>query len=273
MPIETSDLLVPASTASKRWIDLLLLSGGVVLVLAGVAPLGVPLLLVGFLVPFLEWRTRRAAGIEHVLDLVPTELAEAHRSLVAAASRPGVVDADAVVAGADDLVLEVAAVLGGRPARRASQRRHVAVRQAVLESVTSDLAERHHAWRAAMEELDDIAPAEPQRSPSGASDGTGWLSTVLLVVLAPSFLVVDLVRGAVRLVRALVEGVALRLRTIADLVVAGGRAVVRAVAGAVRSWRRLTVAVREAARTARGRFVAARTLAVRRLLRRSRRWT
>jgi len=97
--------------------------------------------------------------------------------------------------------------------------------------------------------------------------GAGWLSTLLLVLLAPAFLLIDLVRGALRSILAFVEGVALRLRTLVDLAMVGLRAAGRAIAGAIASWRALTTAMRDAARTARGRFVAARALATRRLRR------
>ena len=263
------DVPVSAPTAvTRRWIDLLLVAAGTVLALQGVAVVGVPIVVVGLILPLLEWRTRRAGGIEHLLLLVPPDLAEAHRTVLTAADRPGVIDPEDVVALADELVLEVATVLGGRPARRASQRRFVAVRKSALESMATELSERHEAWRAAMQELDDLVPvdrADLPVAPQKPEPGSGWLSTVLLVVLAPAFLVVDLVRGTGRAVVALVEGVALRLRTIVDLLAAGIRAVGRAIARALRSWRHITASIREAARASRGRFVAARTLALRRL--------
>jgi len=270
-----SDVPVPVpvtvpSGGSHRWIDLVLVAAGGALALRGLVVLGVPVLLVGLLLPLLEWRARRSGGIDHLLGLVPPKVAAAHRAVVLAAQRSGVVDPDDVIESADELVLEVAAVLGGRPARRASQRRFVAVRLAALQAVVADLAERHEAWRAAMDELDALVPLEPGEVTAKDAAGSAWLSTLLLVLLAPAFLVVDLVRGAVRSIVALAAGVALRLRTVADLTLAGARAVGPAVADALASWRALISSMRDAVRTAHGRFVAGRGLALRRLRRRPR---
>jgi hypothetical protein len=257
----------PLPDGTRRWIDAVLVVAGIVAAVEGLPVVGVPLLLVGALLPFLHWRARRAGGIEHLLRLVPAEVARAHQAVVVAAARPGVVEPAHVVAAADELVLEVAAVLGGRAPRRASQRRFVSVRVAALESVAADLGERHEAWRAAIRELDELVPHEDHRAEIDDASGPGWLSVCLLVALAPAFLLVDLVRGTGRVVLALVEGIALRLRTVLDLVVAGARAMASAVAAARRGWRAFTAGVRDAARTARGRFVAARALAMRRLRR------
>jgi hypothetical protein len=254
-------------TGSTRWIDLLLVTAGAILALHGLALAGVPLMLVALLLPFRQWRARRAGGIDHLLPLVPSEVADAHQAVVAAAGRPGIVDPADAITAADELVLEVAAVLGGRPARRSSQRRFVEVRLAALERLVTELTERHEAWRAAMDELDALASPELGVTAVEPPAGSTWLSTLLLVLLAPAFLFVDLLRGVVRLAVALFEGVALRIRTVVDLVLAGLAAVGRAIAGALVSWRALVASVRLAVRTARGRFVAGRALAGRRLRR------
>lgn len=267
-----SDVPVPRpvtvpTIGSRRWIDLVLVAGGAVLTLGTLPLLGLPLLLTGLLLPLLEFQARRAGGIDHLLRLVPPEVADAHRAVVRAAGRPGVVEPDDVIAGADELVLEVAAMLGGRAARRASQRRFVAARIAALRSVAAELTDRHDAWQAAMDELEALAPVDQGELIAERAAGPGWLSTMLLVLLAPGFLLVDLVRGAGRSIVALVEGLALRLRTIVELAMAVLRAVGRVVADALASWRALVAAMGEAARTARGRFVAGRALALRRLRR------
>ena len=177
----------------------------------------------GGAMPWLFWRTRRRDRSHGLVDLVPDEVAAAYRRVITAASAPGVGDPVMVIESADDVLLEVAAVLVGRPVHGGVLRRFVAVRTAFLTDLADDLDDRAAAWAAAMAELEVISPAPAPREPTAKGDGT--LVTVLVVVLAPLFLAWDLTLGTGRAARALVVGVVLRIRMAGRLTVAAGRAV------------------------------------------------
>ncbi len=252
------------------WIDALLVAAGVALA-AAVGPLaGVPLVALGLVMPALRLSARRRAGGRGVTHLVPPEVAAAYADLRAAAALDGVPDGPAVVAEADDALLEVAAVLAGRPPRGAAQQRLVRARVAAWTATAADLRAHHDSWREAVAELDALAPS-PDRDaePAAPRRADGALVGVLLVVLAPVFLAWELVTGAVRGAVALADGVALRLRTAGHACVwavraaALGlgralRAAVAVLARTVRRWAELRRRVVAAAVEARGRFIAAR---------------
>jgi hypothetical protein len=261
------------------WIDALLVAAGVALALV-VGPLaGVPLVALGLVMPALRLSARRRTGGRGVTHLVPPEVAGAYADLRSAAALDGVPDGPAVVAAADDGLLEVAAVLAGRPPRGSAQQRLVRVRVAAWTATAADLRAHHDSWREAVAEIDALAPG-PDREDRPAAPGpaSGALVGVLLVVLAPVFLAWELVTGSVRAAVALADGVALRARTagralvwaVRAAVVGLGRALRAAaavLARTVRRWAELRRRVVAAAAEARGRFIAARLrvrLAVRR---------
>ncbi len=196
------------------WIDALLVAAGVALAVA-VDPLaGVPLVALGVVMPALRLSARRRTGGRGVAHLVPPEVAAAYADLHAAAALDGVPDGPDVVAEADNALLEVAAVLAGRPPRGSAQQRLVRVRVAAWTATAADLRTHHDSWREAVAELDALAPG-PDRAdePPAQEPAGGVLVGILLVALAPAFLAWELVTGAVRAAVALADGVALRLRT------------------------------------------------------------
>ena len=194
--------------------------------------------------------------------MVPDELAAAYRDVVAAASLPG-------VARPEESMREPAISCSRWPPSsvdpvRAEHRSGASstFAPAALETVAVELRERHTAWQRAVEELDAAvpAPADPvKEAPDPA--GTGWLSIVFLVVLAPAFVLVDGARLLVRTGLALLDGLALRLRTVVDLVRHGAVVVGRVITDTLRRWRELSALVMASVRRARRRFVAARALA------------
>jgi hypothetical protein len=138
---------------------------------------------------------------------------------VAAAALSGIPDSVEVIDAADEALLEAAALLAGRPPRGAAQRRFIAARVAAMTDATAALDERHEAWTQARAEVDAIsfvalseAPAQPARD---------LLVGVLVVVLLPAFLVWDLVRALGHGILALLDGIALRVRTLGCLIVRG----------------------------------------------------
>jgi hypothetical protein len=105
------------------WIDALLVTAGLVLAATGRPLAGVPLVALGLVLPGLRLSARRRSGRRGVLHLVPPDVAAAYADVRAAASLEGVPDGDAVIAAADDALLEMAAVLAGRPPKGAAQHR------------------------------------------------------------------------------------------------------------------------------------------------------
>jgi hypothetical protein len=247
------------------WIDALLVAAGVVLATT-VQPLaGIPLAALGLVMPALRMSARRRRGRRGVGHLVPPEVAAAHADLRDATGLPGVPNGSAVMAAADHALLEVAAVLAGRPPRGAAQQRLVRACCETWAATAAELRAHHRCWREAMAELDALDPplgldpdliGDPAETRSHTEGG--WLVGALLVVLAPLFLAWELVTGLARTLVALADGLALRVRT-------AGRALVWALqaAGAlmvrtVRRWAEVRRRVVAAAAEARGRFLAAR---------------
>jgi hypothetical protein len=260
------------------WIDALLVAAGLVLAATGRPLAGVPLVALGLVLPGLRLSARRRSGRRGVAHLVPPEVAAAYADLQAAASLEGVPDGGAVMAEADDALLEVAAVLVGRPPKGAAQHRLVRVHTEAWAATAADLRAHHESWREAVAELDALAPLPPAEADTkaegaeSAETGTagGWLVGALLVVLAPAFLAWELGTGAVRATVALADGLALRARTAGRALVWILRAGVALFARTLRRWAELRRRVVAAAAEARGRFLAAR-LRARLLLRRHRR--
>lgn len=252
--------------SSTRWTDVLLLLAGVALAVAGRPEAGAPVALLGLLMPLLTWQAGRAGRGRALYRKVPSDVAVAHRNVLAAAGLPGVADADEVVDDADDALLEVAALLGGRPPRGATQRRFVAARVAAMVSTTDDLRERHQLWTEAAAEVDAIGSPVPAAEESRG----GVLVVVFVGLLFPLFLGWDLVRGVGRAVVGVVEGLALRVRTAGRLVVQGVASVGGLVARAFHAWASMRDRVVESAREAHHRVAAAR-LRMRLRLRRARR--
>jgi hypothetical protein len=192
-----------------------------------------------------------------VAHLVPDELMQAHTDVFVAAALPGVLSAADVVDAADGVVLEVAAVLAGRPPRGAAQRRFVAARVRALNETARELTERHEAFVAARAELDSIAEAITLPDPTPESQ-SGFLVGLLVVVLFPFFAAWDVVRGITQGAIGLVDGLALRARMVVRVVAQGGRALVDFARTVVQRWADVRAKVAGAAREARHRFVAAR---------------
>jgi hypothetical protein len=166
------------------------------------------------------------------LPLVPAELANAHAQVLAH-------DDAGARRVADDLVVDTAVVLAGRPAKGGAQRRFVHARTDALLALAAELQERHDVLTAARAEVDELSGIddEPSATPT---EPDARLAKVVFVVLLPAFLAWD---GT----RALVDGTSLRLR-----------ATGRVIAQAARRWRVVRAAVVEATRQARRRFIATR---------------
>ena len=245
------------------WIDALLVAAGLVLA-ATVSPLaGIPLAALGLVMPVLRLSARRRSGGRGVSHLVPPEVAAAHADLTEAAALPGVPDGKAVTDAADHALLEVAAVLAGRPPRGAAQQRLVRAHVETWAATAAELRAHHESWQEAVAELDALAPppgtdVTPEAGTRAGHESGGWLVGVLLVVLAPLFLAWELATGLVRAVIALADGLALRARTAGRALVWSLQTVGSLIARTVRRWAELRRRVVAAAAEARGRFLAAR---------------
>ena len=155
-------------------------------------------------------------------------------------------------------MLEVAAVLGGRPARGAAQRRFVAAHVQAMDAITVDLHEQHDAWVAARAEVEALAGTTIVAAPLDAPKRGGALVVLLVALMFPAFLVWDLVRLGARGVVALLDGVALRVRTIGTLSVRAARQLAVAAARVRRQWTEVRLAFATAGVEARRRVTAAR---------------
>jgi hypothetical protein len=248
----------------RRWVDALLIAGGIYVVSIGWPVVGIPLMAFGALSPLLVLANRRSAP-EDLLRLVPRDVASAYRSLREAALLAGApADARQVVETADDSLLEIAAHLGGRPPRGAAQRRFVARHVLLFHDDDASMRARHEAWVAAHAELDAISPVVETVS---ATQSRLRLTVALFVALIVPFVVMwDVIGGAGRMVVLTVEAVALRCRIVLQLIRRGTDWLVHALREAfalIRAWRsRLVDAVSEA----RQRVIAMR-LGVRRRMR------
>lgn len=256
-PLTTTHVdAVCASLPRRRWIDVAIVATGVTAIASGWAAVGAIVVAFGLVMPLVHWTRRRdvASSVRH---LVPPEVARAHADVLAAARLPGVPDPTMTAASADDVLVEVAAVLGGRPPRGAAHRRFVAARVAALQKAASELRDWHESWVAAQAELDLIDPKLlPQEAPSARRGGV--LTTVLVIVLFPAFLLWDAARGIGRGAISALDGLALRVRTAARLVVRAGRFTASMVVDATRRWTDVRDRILAAAREARARFVAGR---------------
>ena len=256
-PTSTMTHEVAPMVRRRRWIDAALVAAGLVCVASGRPAIGAPLVALGLIMPVLHWFGRRQHGAGRIAHLVPAELAQGRAEVLAAATLPGVPRGAAAIEAADDMVLEVAAVLAGREPRGGAQRRFVTARVRALQSTAADLRDWHESWRLACDEVEGIAPTTPPAAvPAPAADG--HLVTALVVLLFPVFLVWDVVRAGGRGMVGLLDGLALRIRTTARLVVRAGGATVDYIQQAARSWARLRDATVEATTEARRRFLALR---------------
>jgi hypothetical protein len=243
--------------STRRWIDVLLLAAGAAGVARGWSAPGAVLIASALVVPVLTLvGTRRNGPGAQLYRLVPADVADAHRTLLALAPEAG------VVAAADDALLEVAALLGGRPPRGGAQRRFVAGHVQAMRDCTTALA-------AARAEVEALSPDDPGPEPT-TSRAAGPLVAAMVVVLLPTLLAWDIGRGVVHGLLALLDGLAFRARTTARLVVRGAAAVGAVGVAAVRSWGELRERVVMSSREAWRRVVALR-MAARLRLRRARR--
>lgn len=188
--------------------------------------------------------------------LVPTEVTAAHERVRAAADRPGIVDRRAALTVADDVLLEVAAMLAGRAPDGPAQQQHVVARTRYLGELAVALDERGDAWQQAVTELDAEWPEvlAPPAAPGRDRDAV----TVLVVLLSPFFVAWDVVVGAARGSVALVPAVARRVRAAWDAALGAVTGLLRSVVAAARRWRTYRDRVRAAFAEARARMIAAR---------------
>src|SRR5205823_1455134 len=118
------------------------------------------------------------------------------------------------------------------------------------------LRERHAAWTQARAEVDAISfVAIPERHPQPSRDP---VVGVLVVVLLPAFVGWDLLRAAGHGLVALVDGLALRVRTLGCLVVRAAAGVVAVLERVGHAWAGVRARLTFAASEARHRFVVAR---------------
>ena len=239
------------------WIDLLLVAASVWCVASGWHPIAAALLALGVVLPMVRWFGARRSNTQAVAHLVPSDVVDSHARVLAAATLPGVLDVADVIEAADDIVLEVAAVLAGRPPRGSTQRRFVDGRVQAMNGTASELEDRHRAWIAARAEVDAIAPSIVLPDPPPQTRD-GALVRMFVVVLFPCFAAWDAVRlggrGAIRLV----DGLALRARTVVRVAARAGQGFLDFLRTAVQRWTDVRERLVAAAREARHRFLATR---------------
>jgi hypothetical protein len=189
--------------------------------------------------------------------LVPDEVVVAHERVRVAARRPGTTDPGVAVTAADDVLLEVAALLAGRQPDGEAQVAYVAARTSYLDDLATALEERGDAWRQATIELDSLSPADAV-APADRPARDGLLVGALLVALSPFFLLWDLVRGVAVGAVAAIHAVGRALRSGVAAVAGCFRGIGRSVVAALRRWRSYRDRIAAAVREARARVVAAR---------------
>ena len=239
------------------WIDVLLVAAGLWCAPTGWPALGAALIALGLVLPAVRWFGARRGSAQRVRHLVPTALMDSHAAVLIAAALPGVADPHTVIETADDVVLEVAAVLAGRPPRGATQRRFVESRVRMMKATTAELRERHHAWTEARAEVDSIASGVtlPAIAPQTRD---GLLVRFLVVTLFPLFAAWDLVQLTARGAIGLCDGVALRLRTIARIASRAALTVAATLRDLSRRWTEVRTTIVRAVGETRHRFVATR---------------
>src|SRR4051794_1737020 len=117
---------MPALT--RRWIDAVLVIASGATAIAGWPAIGMLVAVLGLVAPLARWLRRDNTIAD---DFVPAELVPSYREVLDAASLPGVDDGDAIKR-ANAIVLESAAILGGRPPKGGAQHRFVTGRARVL---------------------------------------------------------------------------------------------------------------------------------------------
>jgi hypothetical protein len=267
------ELPIARATTRQGWIDLLLVAAGfatIVLSWPAIGPCLVAAFLIAFglVMPALNASAVRRSRDHSLLHLVPIEMADCFRSLRTATELAGVGDQQETRDAADEMVIDVAAILGGRSAKGGSQRRFVDCRMQVMAHLEADLSERHEVWNAALAEVDALdAPqasgdADAGREVPKASDedqpDNGCLVRVFVVVLMPFLLFWELCRGAVRGVVALVDGLALRGRTVLRFAWRAVRRAAAALRSVFRQWNLLRQRVILSFKTARHELAAVR---------------
>jgi hypothetical protein len=189
--------------------------------------------------------------------LVPDEVAAAHERVRVAARRPGISEPGVAVDAADDVLLEVAALLAGRAPAGEPQAAYVAARTAYLDDLATALEERGDAWRQATIELESLSTVDAV-APADRPARDGLLVSAFVVALSPLFLAWDLVRGIVHGAIAAVHAAGRLVRSACSCVAGLLRRVGRSVVAAMRRWRSYRDRVTAAIREARARVVAAR---------------
>jgi len=228
------DVAAAPGQPNRFWVDALLIGVGLFLAFHGFLIAGVAIGLFAVVFPVLRWRSR-GRGTADLYPSIPPELADAHRAVLGATRLAGVQNGDESVEIADEMVIEVAAVLAGRPVRGAAQQRFVAARIAVLQDMISEMRERHNAWEAATAELATIAA--PIAFAESEQRRGGWLVGAFVVVMFPFFMAWDVIAFGARLVVRLLEGVVLRVRATARLLLRTAHGLRSSVVRVWRVWR------------------------------------
>jgi hypothetical protein len=235
----------PTVLGRRRWVDVLLLVAAGAVTAAGSWQAGAAIAVLALSSPIIE-RVRRPGSAARALSVVPAELAAAHESLLRAVATLDPEERRSILDLGDDIVLEVAAVLGGRPARGGAQHRCVAARIATLSALTEELLERQGSLDAARDELGVPAADEVE-----GVRGGGPLVLVFVALLVPFMVGWEVARGVVHIGIALWDGIALRLRGVvrfaAWAVTALGPALTDALALVGAARRRISASAREAA--------------------------
>ena len=252
--MSTSAVAVPAH---RWWIDALLVGTGATAAAFGWYLAGGIVVAVGLSFPLLHAIGVRGRSSAHALRYAPPDLADRVQRIHAVAARVPDVETRRAVERADDFLLEAAAIFAGRPVRGATHRRYVRQRSALLDGILTDLTERADALTAARAEVDalDVHHVDRVESQPSASDP---LATALLWLLTPLFIVWELGATLWSGTLRFVEGIVLRLRTLATLLLRGVVAVGRLVLASLRRWRDLRIRFAASWREARRQFVAAR---------------
>lgn len=247
----------PTTATARWWIDALIIGVGAAALTQGwPAPAGA-LFILGLAFPLLRAVGMNGRSVEHALRFVPADLVHEHRRVrraaTAAAKEPSVARAVEI---ADEVALEAAAIFAGRPVRGAVHRRYVRQRCGMLRDLAHELEERTSALAAARAELEhldvvDIAPLDP-------APRSDYLATILLWLMAPLFIVWELGAAGGRVTSALMDGIALRLRTVLRLVFRAFAASGRVIRTAGRRWREARTRFIGSWTEARRQFTAAR---------------
>jgi hypothetical protein len=237
------------------WVDAVLLGVGVAALAAGWYLVAAVAVAAGLPLPLIHLFGVRGHGIERALTFAPDEIVAARERLQRAAlPLNGSEETRLALEQADEIVLEAAAIFGGRPARGSTHERYVRQRCAVLDQLALALAERAGALdsaRVEIEELDGIIHGVA----SVATAPSDPLATALLWLLSPVFIAWEIGAMIGRAGAGFAVGVVLRVRTIVSLSARGWRSAGRTVIAVFTMWRDVRRRFLQSWEEARRRFV------------------